>query len=222
MSVVRCPLHFRDRTTDYGPWTQLHVGPGGLAADVGGADEEAEGVAVVGGELQAAEGAVVETVDGDPHGGDGRGTKRLDGGPQGVARGLRVDDDQPREVDAPSGRGGWIESSLSVDDDQHAALPARFAGGEQAEGDATAAGRFGDPLDEHAVTQAAAGEQPIKRGGAGRKKLHFGGRSDAVLPCLHAAQLVLQLLDQVVPRIASRGNGLHNFVHGPAFKLARC
>lgn len=151
-------------------YCQGDIGPGGLAADVCGAEEEAEGAAIAGRQLQTAKGAIVEAVDGNPHGGHGRRAKRLDGGPQGVARGLRMNDDQPREVDAPGGRGGWIKSSLAVDDDQRAALPAGFASGEQAEGDGAAAGRFGQPLDEHAVPQAAAGEQSIEHGGAGGKQ----------------------------------------------------
>ncbi len=179
-SVVRGPWSVveRRRTTDNGQRTlrpQLHVGPGGLAADFGGTHKQAEGAASAGGKLQAAEGAIVEAVDGGPHGGDNRRTERLDRGPQCVARILGAHDDHAREVNAPGRGGRRIESLLRVDDDEHTALPARFAGREQAESGGATAAFSPKPLDKHAVAQAAAGEQPVERGGAGGKYFQVGG-----------------------------------------------
>jgi hypothetical protein len=158
MSVVRCPLSVVSlpRTTDYGPRTnsQSQIGPGGLAANGGGADDEGQRAAGLGGELQAAESAFVVArlaegrlpVSGraerkpqalaaiHPYRGDGRRAEGLHGGPQGVAGAVRPDQDQAIEVNTPNSGGRRIERARGIDDDQGAAISAGLARGEEAEG----------------------------------------------------------------------------------------
>ena len=90
---------------------QLHIGPGGLPACAGRAEQEAQGAAGLGSQLKAAERSAIEPIHRSPHGGYCRRTQRLDGCPLLVLHIARAHDDEPIEVDAP-GRGGRRIESL--------------------------------------------------------------------------------------------------------------
>jgi hypothetical protein len=77
--------------------------------------------------LQAAKRAAIEPIDGGPHCSNYWRAECLDRGPQFVARILRMDNDQPIEINSPCCGGGRVKGLPAIDDDEDAAVLAGFA-----------------------------------------------------------------------------------------------
>ena len=94
----------------------------GLALGGGGANQQADGAARLGGELQAAKRDVVDPARPGQHGGHMLTAQRLVESPPLVGFTLRMHDDETRQIDSPGCGGGGIETLVAIDNHDRTAF----------------------------------------------------------------------------------------------------